>query len=103
MILCWGEGHGSAIHDHAESHCFMKMLQGELREIRYAWPNDNNNDNYNSNNMNSNYNIDSDASVDISEQKQDTHYDGNVLKEISRSIMETNSVHYINGSIYIKY
>lgn len=97
MILCWGEGHGSAIHDHAESHCFMKMLQGELREIRYAWPNDNNN------NMNSNYNIDSDASVDISEQKHDIHYDGNVLQEISRSIMETNSVHYINGNINIKY
>ena len=38
MILCWGEGHGSAIHDHANSHCFMKMLQGSLREIRFAWP-----------------------------------------------------------------
>lgn len=38
MILCWGEGHGSAIHDHANSHCFMKMLQGSLEEIRYAWP-----------------------------------------------------------------
>lgn len=38
MILCWGEGHGSAIHDHANSHCFMKMLQGELEEIRFEWP-----------------------------------------------------------------
>lgn len=38
MILCWGEGHGSAIHDHADSHCFMKMLQGSLEEIRFAWP-----------------------------------------------------------------
>lgn len=38
MALCWGEGHGSAIHDHANSHCFMKMLQGSLEEIRFAWP-----------------------------------------------------------------
>ncbi|XP_018570723.1 cysteine dioxygenase type 1 [Anoplophora glabripennis] len=38
MTLCWGEGHGSAIHDHANSHCFMKMLQGSLEEIRFAWP-----------------------------------------------------------------
>uniref|UniRef100_A0A1B6I783 Cysteine dioxygenase n=1 Tax=Homalodisca liturata TaxID=320908 RepID=A0A1B6I783_9HEMI len=38
MILCWGEGHGSAIHDHANAHCFMKMLQGELSEIRFDWP-----------------------------------------------------------------
>ncbi|XP_071867410.1 cysteine dioxygenase type 1 [Bombus fervidus] len=38
MILCWGEGHGSAIHDHANAHCVMKILQGELFETRYAWP-----------------------------------------------------------------
>lgn len=38
MTLCWGEGHGSAIHDHANSHCFMKMLQGTLEEVRFDWP-----------------------------------------------------------------
>ncbi|XP_022917051.1 cysteine dioxygenase type 1 [Onthophagus taurus] len=38
MLLCWGDGHGSAIHDHANSHCFMKMLQGKLKEVRYEWP-----------------------------------------------------------------
>lgn len=38
MALCWGEGHGSAIHDHANSHCFMKMLKGSLEEVRFAWP-----------------------------------------------------------------
>ncbi|CAB3367401.1 Hypothetical predicted protein [Cloeon dipterum] len=25
IVLCWGEGHGSAIHDHADAHCFMKV------------------------------------------------------------------------------
>lgn len=33
MVLCWGEGHGSAIHDHSDAHCVMKMLQGELCEV----------------------------------------------------------------------
>lgn len=34
MVLCWGEGHGSAIHDHANAHCVMKILQGKLCEVR---------------------------------------------------------------------
>ncbi|XP_059481214.1 cysteine dioxygenase type 1 [Neocloeon triangulifer] len=38
IVLCWGEGHGSAIHDHADAHCFMKMLQGTLCEVRFDWP-----------------------------------------------------------------
>ncbi|XP_041041188.1 cysteine dioxygenase type 1-like [Carcharodon carcharias] len=38
MILCWGEGHGSSIHDHADSHCFLKMLQGQLKETLFNWP-----------------------------------------------------------------
>ncbi|KAJ2939336.1 hypothetical protein O0L34_g13434 [Tuta absoluta] len=38
MILCWGPGHASAIHDHADSHCFMKVLSGKLEEVRYDWP-----------------------------------------------------------------
>uniref|UniRef100_A0A8D0HE40 Cysteine dioxygenase n=1 Tax=Sphenodon punctatus TaxID=8508 RepID=A0A8D0HE40_SPHPU len=39
MILCWGEGHGSSIHDHTDSHCFMKVLQGNLKETLFEWPN----------------------------------------------------------------
>ncbi|XP_068617205.1 cysteine dioxygenase type 1 [Brachionichthys hirsutus] len=38
MILCWGEGHGSSIHDHTDSHCFMKLLQGQLTETLFDWP-----------------------------------------------------------------
>ncbi|XP_030620463.1 cysteine dioxygenase type 1 isoform X2 [Chanos chanos] len=37
MLLCWGEGHGS-IHDHTDSHCFMKLLQGQLKETLFEWP-----------------------------------------------------------------
>jgi cysteine dioxygenase len=38
MLLCWGPGMGSSIHDHADAHCFVKMLQGELLETQYEWP-----------------------------------------------------------------
>lgn len=40
MILAWAEGQGSSIHDHSNSHCFMKVLHGSLTEVRYEWPND---------------------------------------------------------------
>ena len=38
MILCWAESQGSSIHNHTNSHCFMKCIQGTLIETRYAWP-----------------------------------------------------------------
>lgn len=38
IVLCWGEGHGSSIHDHTNSHCFMKILQGNLKETLFEWP-----------------------------------------------------------------
>ena len=28
----------SPIHDHSNSHCFMKILDGTLEEIHYYWP-----------------------------------------------------------------
>jgi len=40
LILCWGPGMGSSIHDHTDSHCFVKVLDGSLLETRYAWPDD---------------------------------------------------------------
>eukprot|EP00095_Tigriopus_kingsejongensis_P012225 maker-scaffold528_size145933-snap-gene-0.31 protein:Tk12225 transcript:maker-scaffold528_size145933-snap-gene-0.31-mRNA-1 annotation:"cysteine dioxygenase type 1" len=38
MLLCWAEGNQSAIHDHANAHCFVKIMDGTLRETRYHWP-----------------------------------------------------------------
>ncbi|XP_065661120.1 cysteine dioxygenase type 1 isoform X2 [Hydra vulgaris] len=40
ILLCWGEGHGSGIHDHANSHCWMKVMDGTLTEKLYDWPNE---------------------------------------------------------------
>jgi len=34
MLLCWPESIASTIHDHQDSHCFMKILQGELQEVQ---------------------------------------------------------------------
>lgn len=62
----------------------MKMLQGELREIRYAWPNTENG---------------SVAPACKPEDDTNKEYKGSELTELSRAIMETNSVHYINGKI----
>lgn len=28
----------SPVHDHAKSHCFMKIMKGTLRETKYKWP-----------------------------------------------------------------
>lgn len=38
LLLCWAESQGSSIHDHSNSHCFMKCLDGELLETKYEWP-----------------------------------------------------------------
>ncbi|CAH1789684.1 unnamed protein product [Owenia fusiformis] len=38
IALCWSEGQGSGIHSHADSHCFVKVLDGDLRETMYDWP-----------------------------------------------------------------
>jgi len=38
MILCWGPSMASCVHDHADAHCFVKMLQGQLVETLFDWP-----------------------------------------------------------------
>ncbi len=38
MILCWGPGQESAIHNHEGQDCWMAVLEGEIEEVRYSWP-----------------------------------------------------------------
>jgi len=38
LILVWNPGKSSPIHDHANSHCVMKVLQGSLREEIFEEP-----------------------------------------------------------------
>ncbi|KAL1846468.1 hypothetical protein Plec18170_009194 [Paecilomyces lecythidis] len=38
LLLVWNPGKGSPIHDHADAHCIMKVLSGELHETVYENP-----------------------------------------------------------------
>ncbi|KAJ5239386.1 cysteine dioxygenase [Penicillium chermesinum] len=38
LLLVWNPGKGSPIHDHADAHCIMKVLAGELHETVYNSP-----------------------------------------------------------------
>lgn len=94
MILCWGEGHGSAIHDHADAHCFMKMLKGELCEVRYAWPDGLEPASSATGPENSVAHIGGGGEACDATERE---CDGDELQELSRSTMETDGVFYING------
>jgi cysteine dioxygenase len=37
-MLVWTPGQQSKVHDHAASHCLMKILGGGLREVRWVTP-----------------------------------------------------------------
>ncbi len=38
LLLCWGEGHASPIHDHAGQQCWMAVLEGEMEEVHFDEP-----------------------------------------------------------------
>jgi cysteine dioxygenase len=38
IVLCWAPGQQSPIHDHANSHCLFKVLEGEMVETLYDCP-----------------------------------------------------------------
>uniref|UniRef100_A0A1I7WTN2 Cysteine dioxygenase n=1 Tax=Heterorhabditis bacteriophora TaxID=37862 RepID=A0A1I7WTN2_HETBA len=40
IVLCWGPGMCTNIHDHSGSHCYVKVLEGELLETKFAFPDD---------------------------------------------------------------
>ncbi|XP_060872926.1 cysteine dioxygenase type 1 isoform X2 [Metopolophium dirhodum] len=78
MVLCWGEGDGSSIHNHPESDCIMKMLAGQLTEVRFAWPEKSA--------------VDGD---DVDEDDQQLQ----PMCEIGRTLLETDGVCHINDAM----
>jgi cysteine dioxygenase len=88
MILCWNEGQSSAIHDHADSHCFLKVLKGELMEVKYAFPTE---DKTKITNLEPNI-----ADIGIYEESQ-CDQNGQPLQETTRTSVYENQVCYING------
>lgn len=84
MLLCWGEGHGSAIHDHADAHCFMKVLHGKLSEVRFEWPKET-------------------SSPELNGGRQElVASELTPMVEISRNTLNSNAVCYINGMYLIE-
>ncbi|XP_023950013.2 cysteine dioxygenase type 1 [Bicyclus anynana] len=124
MILCWGAGHASAIHDHADSHCFMKLLSGSLDEVRYEWPNNIQPEVIKKLKTKSNRHASTEdeitenfTNLDISGEndrcqngcqnqqcscqngdQEDCGYDAQSMKEIGRTRLEVNDVCYINDA-----
>ncbi|KAJ5101231.1 hypothetical protein NUU61_003453 [Penicillium alfredii] len=41
LLLVWNPRKGSPVHDHANAHCIMKVLAGELQETVYRTPDQN--------------------------------------------------------------
>lgn len=78
IILCWGEGHASAIHDHSDSHCFMKMLHGQLTETQFEMP----------------------YSDDENDSNNNQQFTASELQEIGKTTVSTNEVCYINGGFF---
>ncbi|GLC51243.1 hypothetical protein PLESTB_000481600 [Pleodorina starrii] len=35
LVLCWKAGQVSRVHNHAASHCWLAVLDGQMREIQY--------------------------------------------------------------------
>jgi cysteine dioxygenase len=71
LLLCWAESQGSSIHDHSNSHCFMKCLDGELCETKFEWPKN-----------------------EHGEENTEAE-----MKEIAKTTMKKNEVCYINGKL----
>ncbi|MEM7310635.1 MAG: cysteine dioxygenase family protein [Planctomycetota bacterium] len=38
ILLCWGEGQKSPIHNHEDRNCWMGVLEGQIEEVQYAFP-----------------------------------------------------------------
>eukprot|EP00455_Lapot_gusevi_P018122 TRINITY_DN1982_c0_g1_i4.p1 TRINITY_DN1982_c0_g1~~TRINITY_DN1982_c0_g1_i4.p1 ORF type:complete len:220 (-),score=85.28 TRINITY_DN1982_c0_g1_i4:328-918(-) len=38
MLLCWNKGNESAIHDHAGSNCWLRVVSGTVVETRFRFP-----------------------------------------------------------------
>jgi cysteine dioxygenase len=79
IALCWSEGQGSGIHDHSDAHCFVKLLDGQLKETMFGWP----------------------AADDGKGEttKTSDYGDGSSLTEIGVNFYEKNGVTYINDSM----
>lgn len=40
LLLCWNPGQATPIHAHEGQDCWMAVVEGEIDEVHYAWPQD---------------------------------------------------------------
>ncbi|CAO3616441.1 unnamed protein product [Cunninghamella blakesleeana] len=94
MILAWSEERYSPIHDHAGSHCIMKILDGNLQETLYEYPNKLIEDNSNSNidiTANNTNHVEMDPSMMSST--------ANNLQVTQNTVLNKNQVAYVHDKI----
>lgn len=94
MILCWNEGQSSAIHDHSDSHCFLKVLKGSLMEIKYVLPKE---ESSISNKLSVLEPSVSAVGIYHDSNEENVEQNGQPLQELSRTTVYENQVCYING------
>lgn len=92
MLLCWAESQGSSIHDHSNSHCFMKCLDGELVETKFDWPGQKVDDDEGSENN-------SGEDFSLSSNSDSEHRVAHEMTEKQRTLLKKNDVCYINDEI----
>lgn len=85
MVMCWGPGTKSCIHDHSGSHCFMKILEGELVESRFAWPTEPTGD--------------QEEEISTREDDDDDEEGGQQMSLIEETRLGLNDILYINDKV----
>ena len=86
IILCWSVGQASQVHDHSDSHCFVKILSGELTEVRYAFP------------------PDGDLATNVDDDSDDEKiFAPTPLQKTLVKVYPTDGVTYINGRYPMKF
>lgn len=38
LLLCWGAGQSSPVHNHMDQNCWMAVLEGRMEEVQFACP-----------------------------------------------------------------
>ncbi|KAI7854714.1 RmlC-like cupin domain-containing protein [Circinella umbellata] len=107
MILAWSKGQQSPIHDHAGSHCIMKILDGELQETQYKWPESSNiansnkdDDECNGKSLSSSSSVESsDITEAVQKSSSSAEFKGNPLETRKCTRLRPNEVAYIHDKI----
>ncbi|GAA5804266.1 hypothetical protein HPULCUR_009753 [Helicostylum pulchrum] len=97
MILAWSKGQKSPIHDHAGSHCVMKILDGELEETQFDWPSSSADDN----NESATAPVVGDITEASASSLSHNNLDGKPLAISKNTVYHPNQVTYVHGKVLL--